>query len=180
MILEISAVEEGILLEISNVEEVSAPKQADVAKKVVPKKKANPAHKTGPLSPVVLAAATVLGKDQLNKIRGKAISIHSDIIKSFVDTSDSIVGQALLKQLFALVDIDNSGYLDKDEIALALQKLGFTWLNEKKATKIFERADVNSDNEVSLEEFLLETPKTLRVNLVKLAKTNGGEMGLLV
>ena len=90
------------------------------------------------------------------------------------------MGQAVLKQLFAIADVDNSGYLDKKEIGLALNKLGFSWLKEKQAMKIFQRADANGDNEISLEEFMMEAPKTLKTNLVKLAKNNGSELGFLV
>lgn len=148
-------------------------------KKAQPKRAGNP-HKEGVLSPIVYAAGTVIGKEQLNKIRAKFISLHSDVIKSFVDTSDSIFGKSVLRQLFNLVDADGSEYLDKSELAVALDVLGFKWLKEKQIKKIFERADSNGDQEISLEEFIQEAPKTLRVNLVKLAKTNGGEMGLLV
>jgi len=63
---------------------------------------------------------------------------------------------------------------------VALDMLGFKWLGEKQVGKIFERADDNGDEEISLEEFMSEAPKTLKVNLVKLAKANGGDMGLLV
>merc|ERR1712127_317897 len=112
--------------------------------------------------------------------RGKFIALHSDIIKSFVDTSDSAFGRAVLEQIFYAVDTDRSGYLDRSEVAVALNLLGFKWLKEKHVSKIFERADANGDEEISLEEFMDEAPKTLRVNLVKLAKTNGGDMGLLV
>jgi hypothetical protein len=58
--------------------------------------------------------------------------------------------------------------------------LGFKWLGGKQVDGIFARADANGDAEISLEEFMVEAPKTLRTNLVKLAKSNGGEMGLLV
>lgn len=150
-----------------------------VAKKAVAKKRGNP-HKEGVFSPVVVAAGVIMGEEQLNKVRAKVISLHSDIIKSFVDTSDSAFGKAVLKQLFVLVDKDESGYLDREEVGLALNLLSFKWLGEKQVNKIFERADANGDEEISLEEFMDEAPKTLRVNLVKLAKTNGGEMGLLV
>lgn len=155
----------------------AAPKKAAAA--AAPKKKGNP-HKEGVFSPIVIAAGAVLGQEQLNKIRGKVIAIHSDLIKSFVETSDSAFGKAVLKQLFNLVDTDNSGYLDREEVAVALNLLGFKWLGEKQVEKIFERADANGDNEISLEEFMAEAPKTLKTNLVKLAKTNGGDMGLLV
>ena len=149
------------------------------AKKAAPKKKGSP-HKKGVFSPIVVAAGTVMGEETLNKVRGKVIAIHSDLIKSFVGTSDTAFGKAVLKQLFNLVDTDKSGYLDKEELAVALSMLGFEWLKEKHVAKIFERADANGDEEISLEEFMQEAPKTLSTNLVKLAKKNGGEMGLLV
>lgn len=150
--------------------------------KVTTKKpKSNPStHKEGLLSPLVYAANTLLGKEELNKLRAKIITYHSDIIKSFVDTADSEFGRSVLKQLFLISDTDKSGYLDKEEVQQALALLGFKWLEEKHVQKIFERADLNDDGEISLEEFMEEAPKTLKVNLVKLAKMNGGEMGLLV
>lgn len=155
------------------------PAATKAPKKKAPKKKGNP-HKAGVFSPIVVAGKAVLGQDRLIKVRAKIIGIHSDLIKSFVGTSDSEFGQNVLRQLFNLVDTDNSGYLDKSEITVALNMLGFKWLGEKEVNKIFERADVNGDSEISLEEFMQETPKTLKVNLIKLAKQNGGEMGLLV
>jgi hypothetical protein len=157
----------------------SAASAATPKAKAAPKKK-NPAHKEGIFSPLVIAAGTILGPEQLNKIRAKVISLHSDIIKSFVDTADSSFGKAVLVQLFNAVDTDNSGYIDKDELGVALSLLGFRWLKEKQIDGIFSRADVNGDGMISLEEFMDEAPKTLKTNLVKLAKNNGGDMGLLV
>ena len=145
-----------------------------------PQKKANAAHKEGIFSPIVVAAGAVLGPEQLNKVRAKVISIHSDLIKSFVGTSDSAFGQAVLQQLFKYVDADKSGYIDKEELSVALSLLGFKWLKEKQVDAIFARADVNGDGMISLEEFMDEAPRTLKTNLVKLAKNNGGDMGLLV
>jgi hypothetical protein len=157
------------------------PAPAAAKKKAPPaKKKGGNPHKEGVFSPIVVAAGAVLGEETLNKVRGKVIALHSDVIKSFVDTSDSDFGKAVLRQLFDLVDEDNSGYLDKAEVEKALGMLGFSWLGEKQVNKIFERADANGDCEISLEEFMEEAPKTLRANLIKLAKKNGGDMGLLV
>jgi len=156
---------------------IAAP--APAAAKTAPKKKMNP-HKEGVFSPIVVAGKSVLGKDSLLKIRAKIIGLHSDLIKSFVATSDSDSGKAVLRQLFKIVDTDNSGSLDKEELAVALNLLGFEWLDEKQIDKIFARADKNNDMEISLEEFMEETPKTLKINLIKLAKNNGGDMGLLV
>ena len=156
------------------------PANMPASAKKAPKKKGNNPHKEGVFSPIVVAAGTILGEESLNKIRGKVIAIHSDLIKSFVDTADSSFGQSELKQLFNLVDTDPSGYLDKEEVTVALNMLGFKWLKDKHVDKIFERADANGDEEISLDEFMIEAPKTLRTNLVKLAKKNGGDMGLLV
>ena len=153
---------------------------AAAAAVVAPKKKGGNPHKEGVFSPIVVAAGAVLGDKMLNEIRGKVIALHSDLIKSFVDTADSEFGKAVLRQIFNLVDVDKSGYLDKKEVATALDMLGFKWLGEKQVDGIFARADENGDAEISLEEFMVEAPKTLRTNLVKLAKSNGGEMGLLV
>eukprot|EP00984_Skeletonema_dohrnii_P012009 scaffold4823_cov82-Skeletonema_dohrnii-CCMP3373.AAC.20 len=149
-------------------------------KKPAPKKKANAAHKEGVFSPIVVIAGTILGPEQLNKVRAKVISLHSDLIKSFVGTSDSAFGRAVLQQLFKYVDADNSGYIDKEELSVALSLLGFKWLKEKQVNGIFERADKNGDGIISMEEFMDEAPRTLKTNLVKLAKNNGGDMGLLV
>ena len=153
---------------------------AAAAPAVAPKKKGGNPHGEGVFSPIVVAAGAVLGDKMLNEIRGKVIALHSDLIKSFVDTADSEFGKAVLRQIFNLVDVDKSGYLDKKEVATALNMLGFKWLGEKQVDGIFARADENGDAEISLEEFMVEAPKTLRTNLVKLAKSNGGEMGLLV
>ena len=151
---------------------------------VAPKKtapaKANAAHKEGVFSPIVIAAGTILGPELLNKVRAKAISMHSDIIKSFVETSDSEFGNAVLQQIFKYVDADKSGYIDKDELSVALSLLGFKWLKEKQVDGIFARADVNGDGMISMEEFMNEAPRTLKTNLVKLAKNNGGDLGFLV
>ena len=150
------------------------------AKKKTPAPKKNAAHKEGIFSPIVVAASAVLGSEQLNKVRAKAISMHSDVIKSFVGTSDSPFGQSVLQQLFKYVDTDRSGYIDKEELSKALSLLGFKWLKEKQVNSIFDRADVNNDGIISIEEFMTEAPRTLKTNLVKLAKNNGGDMGLLV
>jgi len=156
-----------------------AAKPTPVAAKKAPKKKGG-SHKAGVFSPLVVAAGAIMGEGQLKKTRAKVIGIHSDLVKSFVATSDSEFGKGVLRQLFNFVDTDNSGYLDKSELTVALDMLGFTWLGEKEVDKIFARADENGDSQISLEEFMVETPKTLKMNLIKLAKANGGDMGLMV
>lgn len=137
-------------------------------------------HKNGLLSPIVQISKVVLGEDKLNKLRAKVISSHSDVIANFVSTSDSTVGSLVLKQLFALTDKDHNGTVDETELKTALQMLGFDWLKEKQIKGIFERADTDANGAIDLDEWIREAPKTLRTNLIKLAKKNGGDMGLLV
>jgi ADP-dependent phosphofructokinase/glucokinase len=127
-----------------------------------------------------LFAKKVLGDEQLNKVRAKAISLHSDVISGFVDTSETKVGLAVLAALFHLADVNHSGSIDEAELAQALGIMGFDWLKDKQIRGIFKRADLDHDGTIDLQEWIREAPKTLRTNLIKLAKKNGGELGLLV
>lgn len=158
----------------------SAPKMAK--KPMAKKKKAagGPAHKAGVFSPIVYAGKMVLGDDQLNKLRAKIISLHSNLIKDFVSTHDSAFGQAVLRSLFEISDLDKDGKLSRDEVASALRSLGFEWLKDKQIDGIIKRADTDENGYICIDEFCVEAPRTLSTNLVKLAKKNGGDMGLLV
>jgi hypothetical protein len=138
-------------------------------------------HQKGILSPVVLAAKKALGEEKLNKLRAQVISLHSDTIKGFVDTIGSTeAGKTALKALFNVADENHNGKIEEEELAHALQAVGFEWLREKQIHGIFDRADVDHNGAIDVEEWLQEAPRTLRTNLVKLAKKNGGELGLLV
>jgi len=155
-------------------------KMEPVLKKAVPKPKAGGAHnQEGIFSPFVVAAKKVIGDEKLNKVRAKVISMHSDVITNFVETSDTRVGSAVLKNLFELADANKNGKIEQDELATALQALGFSWLQNKQTQGIFQRADLDADGAIDLKEFMKEAPKTLRTNLIKLAKKNGGELGFL-
>jgi hypothetical protein len=150
---------------------------------VAPKNKAvakMKAHgKDGLFSPVVKTAKTVLGEDTLNKIRGKAIGLHSEVIGNFVNTAETPFGQTVLKQLFTAADADRNGTLEESELEGFLMSLGFSHLNAKQIHGIFERADADKNGHIDMEEWMKEAPKTLRTNLIKLAKKNGGELGFL-
>jgi EF-hand domain pair len=150
------------------------------APKKIVKKSGGAVHKKGLLSPVVLASKAVLGETKLNEVRAKAISLHGDVIKRFVETADTVLGQRVLEQLFALADVNRSGTIDIHELKVALHTLGFEWLREEQVRGIFERADTDTNGAIDLDEWIKEAPKTLKTNLVKLAKKNGGDMGLLV
>lgn len=162
---------------------VSPPAVAEapvLKKKAVPKKAKAAAHKEGVFSPLVLFMKGVLGDAALNKVRGKGITIHSDVIASFVATSESAFGDAVLRSLFKLADKDANGTICRDELKIALQSLGFTWLQEKQVNGIFHRADADKNGAIDLDEWMAAAPKTLRTNLTKLAAKNGGELGFLV
>jgi hypothetical protein len=145
-------------------------------------KPAKPAHgKEGILSPLVLAVKSLMDETRFNELRAKVINIHSNVIEGFVvNNSDTALGQAVLKRMFSIVDQNHNGVIELDELQIALQRLGFEWLKEKQIQGILSRADTNHNGQLELEEFLAEAPKTLRTNLIKLAKKNGGELGLLV
>jgi hypothetical protein len=149
------------------------------AKKTPPKKAAGGHGKTGLFAPVVLLAKNALGEERLNKIRGKAIAEHSKVIGGFVDTSKTSVGENVLRTLFRVADLDKNGTLEEQELATALRMLGFDHLKEKQIKGIFARADKDENGALDWEEFRMEAPSTLRTNLIKLAKRNGGELGFL-
>lgn len=154
------------------------PKVAVVTKKS--KTGAGAVHKQGVFSPVVQVTKMALGDDTLNKLRAKVIGLHSDIIGNFVNTADSTIGNMVLRQLFHFADRDGSGTIDETELRAALLTLGFDWLQEKQIRGIFERADLDTNGAIDIDEWMKEAPRTLRTNLIKLAKKNGGDMGLLV
>jgi len=157
--------------------DVEKPKSKPVVTK---KKKANPAHKEGIFSPIVKVAKDVVGEKEINSIRGKFISAHSGVIKDFVATHPSSIGERAIRDMFTIADIDGDGEISKEELKVAVSKIGFTWLGDKQIDGIFKRADLNGDGVIDFEEFKKETPKILKTNLVKLAKKNGDEMGWLV
>merc|ERR1719330_1076657 len=144
------------------------------------KNKSNPAHQEGVFSPIVIVFKNILGVETLNKIRAKAISLHSDVIANFVDTYSTPFGQATLTRLFSILDTNKDGVLDQSELECGLHRLGFEWLKEKQIAGIIKRSDLDQNGVIDFEEFCKAAPKTLRTNLTKLAKKNGGEMGLLV
>ena len=139
-----------------------------------------PAHSGGMFSPLVYLAKDIMGDQELNKVRAKAISLHSNVIKDFVATSETPFGQTVLRNLFSIVDANKDGILDQKEISTALRTLGFTWLKEKQVSGIIKRADADENGVIDLVEFTSEAPKTLKTNLAKLAKKNGNELGFLV
>ena len=151
-----------------------------VAAKPAPKKKKTGGHnQEGILAPFVILMKKVLGDEELNKLRGKVISLHSEVIGNFVDTADTEFGEFALRALFELADEDNNGTIEEEELAKALRALGFRHLKDKQISGIFNRADTDANGVIDFEEWKKEAPKTLRTNLIKLAKTNGGELGFL-
>merc|ERR1712232_1163009 len=146
----------------------------------VMKKKSNPSHTEGVFSPIVFLAKDIMGDDNLIKSRAKVISMHTDIISSFVNTCETACGNLVLKLLYSIADENKDGSIDDDELKIALHNLGFTWIEDKQLKGIMKRADADGNDVIDFQEFSNEIPRTLRTNLIKLAKKNGGEMGLLV
>jgi hypothetical protein len=148
-----------------------------------PKPKKEPereAWREGIFAPVVLAAKQVMGEQKLKEVRAAIIAKHSKVIGNFVDTSESEFGQLVLQRMFEYADKDGNGTLDKEEIREALLDLGFDFLDEKQVEKLIKNADADKNDVIDFEEFVAATPKALRINLVKLAKKNGHDLGFLV
>ena len=136
--------------------------------------------KKGIFSPLVEEAKHYMGDTELNELRAKIILEHSKVISKFVDTSSSKFGQIALKCLFEAADSNNDGSLDVKEIQAACEALGFDWIDDEKSRKLITNGDQNLDEVIDFEEFVTSAPKMLRVNLVKLAKKNGNDLGFLV
>jgi EF-hand domain pair len=150
-----------------------------VEKRAIPKKKTSEGHgKNGPFAPVVLLAKNVLGDEKLNAIRGKAIGLHSKVIGGFVDTYETPFGETALRTLFEMADSNKNGAIEQDELSKALRTMGFD-LKENQIKGIFERADKDGNGLIDYDEWRKEAPSTLRTNLIKLAKRNGGDLGFL-
>ena len=137
-------------------------------------------HVEGVFSPIVYASKKLVGDERINKLRGEIIKIHSLTIGDFVSTHTSPIGTQIAKGLFAIMDADNNGTLDKDELKAGLQALGFSWIQEKEIQQIIKRADKDKNGVIDYEEFEAALSQTLKVNLIRLAKQNGNNMGLLV
>jgi hypothetical protein len=154
---------------------------ATMEKKDAPKKqeKKNVPTDQGLFAPAVLAAKKVMGEQELKELRANVIGKHSKVIADFVDTSESAFGQIVLKRMFEYADKDSDGQLTKEEVRDALNDLGFNFLDDKNIDKIMNKADKDKNEVIDFEEFVLETPKALRMNLVKLAKNNGHDLGFL-
>jgi len=78
------------------------------------------------------------------------------------------------------MDKNRDGVVDEKELAMAFKALGFTWLEQKQVSGILKRADKDENGLIDYNEFIDELPKTLRTNLIKLAKKNGADLGFLV
>ena len=135
--------------------------------------------KNGIFTPLVKLGKRVVGNKRFLSFRGRVIGAHTKVIQAFVETSDSPFGCLALSKLFEIADIDGDGTIDRDELKVALKKLGFTHLKDTQIDQIMKRADDDDNCVIDYEEFVKEAPKTLKTNLVKLAKNNGAALGFL-
>lgn len=149
--------------------------------------KASKASKQGPnnaqegvLSPAVYFLRDILGDDDLNKLRGQQIALHSTVIRTFVDTAESPSGEKVLTAMFQQADKNRNGRMELEEFEKIFKSLGFSWLDKPKMENLFARAGGKDKGYITLKEWKEEAPKILKKNLVRLAKQNGGNLGLLV
>ena len=135
--------------------------------------------KNGIFTPLVKLTKWAVGEDRFLSFRARVIGEHTKVIQAFVDTADTPFGCIALEKLFDIADVDGSGTIDRAELELALKKLGFTHLTESQIDTIMKKADGDDNCVIDYDEFVETAPKALKVNLVKLAKNNGADLGFL-
>eukprot|EP00419_Tripos_fusus_P081028 CAMPEP_0172940514 /NCGR_PEP_ID=MMETSP1075-20121228/224073_1 /TAXON_ID=2916 /ORGANISM="Ceratium fusus, Strain PA161109" /LENGTH=264 /DNA_ID=CAMNT_0013801913 /DNA_START=68 /DNA_END=863 /DNA_ORIENTATION=- len=135
--------------------------------------------KDGIFTPLVQGAKVIVGEAELKKIRANVIKMHGELMGNFIGTANSDFGDFALEKLFEAADEDGSGQLDKEELKVALNKLGFSWVDDDKVDKVATKGDKDGDGLIDLEEFKKMAPMVLKQNLMKLAKENGSELGML-
>merc|ERR550534_1199104 len=126
--------------------------------------------KDGIFTPIVQGAKVIVGEAELKKIRANVIKMHGELMGNFIGTSDSDFGDFALEKLFEAADEDGSGQLDKKELKRALNKLGFSWVDDDKAERVSTKGDKDGDGLIDLQEFKKMAPTLLKQNLMKLAK----------
>eukprot|EP00929_Paragymnodinium_shiwhaense_P106601 TRINITY_DN7211_c0_g1_i1.p2 TRINITY_DN7211_c0_g1~~TRINITY_DN7211_c0_g1_i1.p2 ORF type:complete len:181 (+),score=72.11 TRINITY_DN7211_c0_g1_i1:96-638(+) len=135
--------------------------------------------KDGPFTPTVMGIKLLMGEKAFNDLRTEMIKLHGNAQKAAIDTHDTAVGEMLMDRLFKSADTDGNGSIDKEELQAALQKLGFHWMDEGRVDKIIEKADDNQNDVLEYDEFKKAAPKTLKRELLKLAKKNGSDLGFM-
>lgn len=129
------------------------------------------------MSPAVDGAARLLGRETVRRARAAVIKEHARVIGNFVDTGDTPLGQVATRILFDTADTNGDGWIDSEELAVAFRRLGFH-VTDGQRDAIMRRA--GPYELLSYEAFCAEAPRTLRIQLVRLAKRNGERMGLMV
>jgi len=137
------------------------------------------AAKDGPFTPTVVGFKVLMGDENLNSLRNYFIKLHGEVQEAAIDTHETETGQALMGWLFEQADKDGNGVIDKAELMEAMEKLNFSWMDEKRIDKLIKKADKNDNEVLEYEEFAASSPKFLKQNLLKLAKKNGADLGLL-
>mmetsp|Transcript_16026 Transcript_16026/g.37139 ORF Transcript_16026/g.37139 Transcript_16026/m.37139 type:complete len:249 (+) Transcript_16026:292-1038(+) len=171
-----TATEQQQALETTTTPQAAAPELA--AKPAVTKPKKNPDN-DGLFAPAVMLTKEIIGITELNKLRGKVIKMHSEVIGGFTETAQSEFGLQVLKVFFTLADKNGDGTIDEEELTVALSALGFDFLKEKEIAQIFKRADGDKNGALDFEEWSKAATPTLKKNLIKMAKKNGHDLGFL-
>jgi uncharacterized membrane protein YphA (DoxX/SURF4 family) len=135
---------------------------------------------SGPLESLVLTVRDVVGEESFQKLRAKVIKEHSNVIRNFVETSDSEFGQNVLKRMFEIADKDGNGSLDREELKEAMKAMGFVATTDKDLDRIMKKTDKDKNEVIDYDEFVEAAPVVLRNQLTQLAKANGEDLGFLV
>jgi Ca2+-binding EF-hand superfamily protein len=93
-----------------------------------------------------------INQNDLNNILKANDLINIDFINQY--NFEKIYITSKLLDMFRKIDDDNSGYINHDEIQQAMKQLGYK-LKKKQCEQMLKKIDINGDNQISFEEFLI-------------------------
>lgn len=92
------------------------------------------------------------------------------MINKFMDIAQSRYGRFAMKKCFRIVDTNNNGGIEHDELDFALQRAGF-YFSRKHVSRILEKGDSTDGNgSIDIGEFTVEAPKSMASFALKLLK----------
>ncbi|KAK9072727.1 hypothetical protein SSX86_009162 [Deinandra increscens subsp. villosa] len=106
-----------------------------------------------PLDSAVLSRLTQFSA--MNKLKKMALRVIASKL-----SEEEIAG---LKQMFKIIDTDNSGYITFDELKAGLKRFGSN-LNESEIHNLMKSADIDNSGTIDYEEFVAATLHTNKVD----------------
>ena len=94
----------------------------------------------------IIAVDSALHNDEIKEFPATAASVMIDFVQYLANTKQSVF------ELFASMDLDNSGKIDSREFLAALESSKFDGLSSIDASDLVESMDLDGDGELNLPE----------------------------